>query len=197
MYPNIPIEDEIRIVANMLGVSSSVLTAGSVPAFPPPPPPTSTSPRRNPPRVGYPDYAGTQFTKDEVLDTIKIKSSSSSNDNIVFSPENLMHWPKAKAWYASGGDTNKDLFNKMTTAKFKRQLLEHRERGGRGSSSDKNRVRRHSPSSSSGEGSSRKHKRARSITISENESEDEPRHRKTSSKPKRAPKSITSDTLDR
>ncbi|KAJ6548951.1 hypothetical protein B0H19DRAFT_1379179 [Mycena capillaripes] len=127
----------------------------------------------------YPNYAGTSFTKDEILDTLKIKSSSSSNDHLLFAPESLMYSSKAKEW--------------MTTANFKKYLLERRERRGHRSSSDKTRVRRRSSPSSPGEGSSRK-KHRKSVTESD-DSEPEVRY-KNSSRKLRAPKSISSETLD-
>ncbi|KAJ6612962.1 hypothetical protein B0H10DRAFT_2436679 [Mycena sp. CBHHK59/15] len=116
---------------------------------------------------GYANYTGTTFTKHEVLDTINIKSSSSSNDTLLFAPESLMHAPKAQAWYKSGGKDHDDLFRKMTTANFKKYLKVRRDRRHR--PSQKN---HRGPPSSPGEGpSTRKHKRG--ATASEDESEED------------------------
>ncbi|KAJ7309249.1 hypothetical protein DFH08DRAFT_974981 [Mycena albidolilacea] len=142
----------------------------------------------------YHNYAGTSFTKDEILDTLKIKSSSSSNDHLLFAPENLMYSSKAKAWYESGGKTHKDLFSKMTTANFKRYFVHHRKDREHRSSLNKVRVRRRSSPSSPGEGTSRK-KHRKAVTVSDDESEAETRYNKSSMK-KCAAKSITSEALD-
>ncbi|KAJ7860946.1 hypothetical protein B0H14DRAFT_2576291 [Mycena olivaceomarginata] len=146
----------------------------------------------------YDNYVGTSFTKDEVLKAINIKSSSSSSDNVVFAPENLKHWSKAKAWYTSGGKTHNDLFGEMTTAKFKNGLAERRARHGNGSSSGKGRarVRPHTRSSSGSDAPSRKHRRSTSASSDESEPEEKSEKKRSSSSKKRAPKSFTSDTLD-
>ncbi|KAJ6505037.1 hypothetical protein C8R45DRAFT_971684, partial [Mycena sanguinolenta] len=143
---------------------------------------------------GYREYAGISFTKGEVLDAINIKSSRSNNTSNVFTPDNLKHSLKAKAWYASGGNTHKDYFSKMTTAKFKKHLEERRGDHNHGSSSGKARarVRRRSPSASESDARSRKHKRSTSLSGDESE---EQRKRSKSSK-KRVSKSVTSETLD-
>jgi hypothetical protein len=138
---------------------------------------------------GYANYTGTTFTKDEVLDTINIKSSSSSNDTLLFAPESLMHAPKAQAWYKSGGKDHDDLFRKMTTANFKKYLKVRRDRRHR--PSQKN---HRGPPSSPGEGpSTRKHKRG--ATASEDESEEDYYYVNKKGTKKRA-KSVTSDHLD-
>ncbi|KAJ7810655.1 hypothetical protein B0H14DRAFT_2607169 [Mycena olivaceomarginata] len=104
----------------------------------------------------YHNYAGTSFTKDEILDTLKIKSSSSSNDHLLFAPENLI-----------------DISSIIA------RTVGHR------SSSNKVRVRRRSSPSSPGEGTSRK-KHRKAVTVSDDESEAETRYNKSSMKKRAA-----------
>ncbi|KAF7335220.1 Zn(2)-C6 fungal-type domain-containing protein [Mycena sanguinolenta] len=109
---------------------------------------------------GSDNYAGISFTKDEVLKALKLKSSSSSSDNVAFDPDNLKDWSKAKTWYASGGVTHNDLFRKVKTVDFKNGLAERRAQHGKGSSSSKGRTCRPSRSSSGSDAPSRKHRRS-------------------------------------
>ncbi|KAJ7114807.1 hypothetical protein C8R44DRAFT_984203 [Mycena epipterygia] len=139
--------------------------------------------------TAYDDYRGTNFTKDELLAAMNIKSSSASKDAALFVPDALKHAPKAKEWYKSGGKTNDDLFAKMTTAKFKKYLEKRRRRN---SSTDNNRIRVRRRSPSPGEGSSRKHRKVSSI--SGDDSGDSGHYEKSSSR-KRG-RFMDSDNLD-
>ncbi|KAK6996146.1 hypothetical protein R3P38DRAFT_3072988 [Favolaschia claudopus] len=143
---------------------------------------------------GHGEFSGMRFTKDEVLLTINIKSSSSSNDNLLFAPDNLAPWPRAKEWYESGGKTHKDSFDRMTTSKFKKGLKQRLD-GLDHPQSSASRNRRRSPSPSAAEGSSRKHRR--SVSVSSDDSVDlKRRSKKKGASKKRRGRSITSENLD-
>ncbi|KAK7005428.1 hypothetical protein R3P38DRAFT_3215061 [Favolaschia claudopus] len=142
--------------------------------------------------AGHGRFSDVHFIREDFLAAMNLKSSSSSNDGQLFAPENLVHWPEAKTWYDSKGQINKDLFDRMRTAEFKRQLKDRRENPIRDRHSG-SRTRRRSPPSSPEAASLRKYQR--SASVSSDEAREHRHHRKASSK-KRRGRSITSENMD-
>ncbi|KAF8164580.1 hypothetical protein K438DRAFT_2025241 [Mycena galopus ATCC 62051] len=136
---------------------------------------------------GHEEYTGVIFTKEDLFETIKIKSSRSSTSTVVFSPQSMVGSSKARAWYESGGVTHNEAFSRMTPAQFKRYLKDRAELKERARSTEA-KGRRHSLSPVAGPS----RKRGRAASTSESESERDSHDKKKSSKKIR----VSSEDLD-
>ncbi|KAJ7683674.1 hypothetical protein B0H17DRAFT_1204973 [Mycena rosella] len=127
------------------------------------------------PKSGY-EYPGVKFKKEDLLDALKLGSTSISNLEKYFAPEVLEKAPKAQKWVDSKGKSHDNKFRKIKTARFKEYVYEdHRRRSDRGEGNSRSCVHRRDSSPSPSSCHSRKQKKAH-VPSSDDEGEEQHRH---------------------